>query len=198
MQVHRPKESRIAGRRPGVDRGLRRGASLVLALLAACGNAPSAEPTASPSAQPSPLFKSDARPPAESCNPRIEFEPGFLPGDFTRRQFRGPAPSAAGPDGKDQVIVHYRGAQGRALEIRRPATMFLELAVSEESSTVQVLGQRTPNFGPVEPGGTELIVQFTYASGGDEHGERCSSYSLNEYGLSLGTLKRVAEALRPT
>ena len=93
--------------------------------------------------------------------------------------------------------MHYRGGEGRAIEIRRPATAFSELALSDDSPAIEVLGRETPNFGPVEPGGTGFIVQFTYASGDRPRPAHCSSYSLNGYGLTVGTLKRVAESLRP-
>lgn len=200
LSVHAspPMRSHQAGRPSGVTRALRLGTSFMLASLAACGDNRSAPPIVSPQTTTSPGSESAGRPSAEACNASVPFEPGFLPKGFQRRQFRGPAPGAEPADSKGQVIVHYRGPGGKAIEIRGPGTMFSELALSDEAPTVEVLGEDTPNFGPVEPGGTDFIVQFIYAPGAERRPEKCTSYSLNGYGLTLGTLKRVAESLRPT
>ena len=54
-------------------------------------------------------------------------------------------------------------------------------------------------FGPIVPMETDYIVQFTHDPGGLPEIEGiagCELWSLNEYGLSLDKLKKVAEGLR--
>ena len=131
------------------------------------------------------------------------FAPSYLPKGFRREEFRGPFPGGRPPDdlsslGRegDQVIVHYRGSRQRAIEIRRPGTLFSELAQADDAPTITVLGSKTTGFAPIEPGGDDFIVQFSFPA--DRGPERwCATYSLNEYGVSLDQLKRVAEGLRP-
>ena len=171
---------------------------VLTAWLVACGESSRSERSASPARTQSPLPPDASGNASEGCDADFSFEPAFLPEGFDGEPRPGPAPSGAPPDTDDQAIVHYRGDGGQALEIRRPGTMFPELALSDESPTIEVLGERTPNFGPVEPGGERLIVQFTYTGPGEPRKDECSSYSLNEYGLDLPTLKQVAESLRPS
>ncbi len=91
--------------------------------------------------------------------------------------------------------MHYRGAGDRAIEIRRPGTIFTELAQRSDAPRIEVLGTETTGFAPIEPGGNKFIVSFRYPSGAGPH-QWCSLYSLNEYGVSLAGLKKVAESLR--
>lgn len=117
---------------------------------------------------------------------------------------QGPFPGRRPPDDlsslgrgwgrKDQVIVHHRGSDSRAIEIRRPGTLFTELAQRDEASTIEVLGSETSGFAPIEPGGDDFIVQFSHPGTRRPH-DWCALYSLNGYGVSLDELKRVAEGL---
>lgn len=96
------------------------------------------------------------------------------------------------------MILHYRGSGSRAIEIRRPGTLFTELAQGNDAPTIEVLGSKTTGFAPMEPGGDDFIVQFSYPPHPQPH-EWCARYSLNEYGVvPLEELKKVAEALRVT
>lgn len=139
------------------------------------------------------------------CSDDIPFEPTYLPEGFGHEVFDGPFPGGRRPDdlassgiGKpheEQVIVHYRGSRDRAIEIRRPGTLFTELAQGDDAPTIEVLGVKTAGFAPIAPGGDEFIVAFRYPSSAKPH-QWCSSYSLNEYDVSLAELKKVAESLR--
>jgi hypothetical protein len=93
------------------------------------------------------------------------------------------------------VIFHVRGSRGRAIEVRRPGTLFAELAQGDGAPTIHVLGQDTASFGPINPGGDEYIVFITYPVRA-EPDDRCAWFSLNEYGVPLRELKKVAEGLR--
>lgn len=128
------------------------------------------------------------------CPENLPFEVSYLPRGFSRRSHPGPAPGARPPDSKGQAIVHFRGPRERAIEIRRPATLFAELAMSDDRRSLLVLGHRTSNIGPVEPGGQSHIIQFRYRSKDAAPG--CHEYSLNEYGVKIKDLIRVAEGLR--
>jgi hypothetical protein len=139
------------------------------------------------------------------CDEAFPFEPTFLPKGFTSEVFPGPFPggrpgedfsSSGTQNGESQVIVHYRGSGSRAIEMRRPGTLFSELAQGNDAPTIEMLGTQTSGFAPIAPGGDDCIVQFTYPAGAAPD-DWCATYSLNEYGVSLEELKRVAEDLRP-
>jgi hypothetical protein len=141
------------------------------------------------------------------CEEDIPFRATFLPRGFRNETIPGPFPGGRAEDdlstlkksaaGKRQVIVHYRGPGGRAIEIRRPGTLFIELAQRSDAPTIEVLGTETAGFAPIGPGGDEFIVTFPYPRGAKPH-RWCAHYSLNEYGVSLAKLKKVAEGLRPS
>jgi|GEM_PF-3526216 hypothetical protein len=135
---------------------------------------------------------SDERKPV--CDGNFPFEPTYLPDGFSRNRFPGPADGGRAPDRLGQVIVHYRD-DSRAIEIRRPGTVFVELAQADNAPTISVLGADTSGFGPIEPYGREFIVQFTYPADASSQND-CALYSLNEYGIPLDELTRVAEGLR--
>lgn len=159
----------------------------------ACG---SLEPRASSvhSGQSTPT---DARSPIQTarCDESIPFEPTYLPEGFTKEPFNGPADRARPPDTRGQVIVHYRGPGSTAVEIRRPGTLFTELAQADDAPTINVLGSETSAFGPIEPFGSDFIVSFTLPLESSSEDD-CALYSLNEYGVPLAELMRVAKGLR--
>lgn len=128
------------------------------------------------------------------CPGPLPFEPGYLPAGFDPEPVAGPAPGAP-PAEEGQLVIHYTDGE-RSVEVRRPGTLFLELAQEDDAPTIRVLGTRTADFGPVEPGGDRYIVQFLHPKGASFE-ERCALYSLNEEGLELDELLRVAEGLRP-
>lgn len=141
------------------------------------------------------------------CSTDIPFEVTYLPDGFETKQYPGPFPGADRPPddlttsvgarrGEYQVIVHYRGSEARAIEIRRPGTHFTELAQGDDAPTIEVLGEKTTGFAPIGPGGDEFIVQFRYPLDARPH-EWCKTYSLNEYGVPLEELKKVARGLQP-
>jgi hypothetical protein len=129
------------------------------------------------------------------CSKEIPFEPTYVPAGFERELIQGPAPGGRPPDGKRQVIFHLSSNDGRAIEVRRPGTLFAELALSDDAPTIHVLGADTANFGPIAPGGKEFIVFITYPLNADPD-EGCASFSLNDAGVSLAELKKVAEGLQ--
>jgi hypothetical protein len=135
--------------------------------------------------------------PAEDlrCPGALPFEPGYLPQGFDPEPAAGPAPGAP-PAEEGQLVIHYTDGQ-RSVEVRRPGTLFLELAQEDDAPTIRVLGTRTADFGPVEPGGDRYIVQFFHPKGASLN-ERCALFSLDEHGLQLPELLRVAEGLRPS
>ncbi len=145
-----------------------------------------------------------AETPIPRCEGDIPFEPTYLPDGFGHDRSQGTSPRGRPPDDQspiggepheEQVIVHYRGPDGRAIEIRRPGTLFAELAQADDAPTVYVLGAPTSGFGPLEPLSNDFIVSFRYPHDARPH-QWCSYYSLNEYGLSLAELKKVATNLR--
>ena len=79
--------------------------------------------------------------------------------------------------------------------MRRPGTLFAELALSDDAPTIHVLGEDTANFGPINPGGNEFIVFITHPRRADPE-DQCAWLSLNEAGVSLAELKKVAEGLQ--
>ena len=96
------------------------------------------------------------------------------------------------------MIVHWTDGE-RYIEARNPGTLFAELAQEDDAPTITVLGEETSMFGPIVPMETDYIVQFTHDPGGLPEIEGiagCELWSLNEYGLSLDKLKKVAEGLR--
>jgi hypothetical protein len=123
----------------------------------------------------------------------LPFRPTYLPDGFEAEARPGPAPGAL-PDEDGQVVVHWTDGRGRAIEARNPGTLFAELAQEDDAPTVTILGQETADFGPVVPMEEDYIVQFTTGP----RGERCSLWSLNEYGLPLDELLRIAEGLQRT
>jgi hypothetical protein len=129
------------------------------------------------------------------CPGPLPFEPGFLPAGFDPEPVDGPAPGAP-PAEEGQLVIHYTDGE-RSVEVRRPGTLFLELAQEDDAPTIRVLDTRTADFGPVEPMGDRYIVQFVQPKGASLN-DRCALFSLNEEGLELNELLRVAEGLRPT
>jgi hypothetical protein len=123
----------------------------------------------------------------------LPFRPTYLPDGFEDEASPGPAPGA--PPAEDgQVVVHWTDGRGRAFEARNPGTLFAELAQEDDAPTVTVLGRETADFGPVVPMEEDYIVQFTIGPRDQE----CSLWSLNEYGLPLEELLRVAKGLQRT
>lgn len=129
------------------------------------------------------------------CEGTLPFEPGYLPEGFDPQPVVGPAPGAP-PAEEGQLVIHYTDGE-RSVEVRRPGTLFLELAQEDDAPTIRVLGARTADFGPVEPGGDRYIVQFFHPKGASLD-DRCALFSLDEHGLELPELLLVAESLRPT
>lgn len=168
-------------------------AAVVLVVLTGCATeegAPQSPPSRGKSDAAAPAVE---RPNERRCSEEMP-EPTYLPAGFEDRFIRGPAPGSRPADGKGQVIFHLRGDGGRAIEVRRPGTPFTELALGDDAPTIRVLGGDTPNFGPIEPGGNQFIVQFVHPKGADIE-DRCSTFSLNEVGLPLAKLKKVAKGL---
>jgi hypothetical protein len=128
----------------------------------------------------------------QTCSGEVPFRPGYLPEGFSEEMQLGPAPGAPAPE-KGQWVVHWTDGQGNSFEARNPGTLFAELAQEDDAPTITVLGEETPDFGPLAPMTTDYLVQFTI----EAKGQKCSLWSLNEYGLSLNELKRVAEGLEP-
>jgi len=128
------------------------------------------------------------------CSKEIPFEPTYLPTGFDRELVEGPAPAGRPADSKNQVIFHFSGSDDRAIEVRRPGTLFAELALGDDAPTIHVLGEDTPNFGPINPGGHMFIVFITYPNDADAE-DQCAWFSLNEVGVSLEKLKKIAESL---
>ena len=129
------------------------------------------------------------------CIEEIPFTATYLPDGFDDELYEGRAEGYKRPDRKGQVIFHYRGSEGRSIEVRRPATFFSELAQGDDAPTIEVLGTETAGFAPITPGGDDFIVQFTYPTTAPSTND-CAIYSLNESGVSLSELKKVAEGLR--
>ena len=175
----------------------------VLASLGACSpNLMTQSPSRSPTQEISPSVQASV----PRCSRDIPFEPTYLPEGFRHELFEGAfsggrppddlAASGIGGPHEEQVIVHYRGSGGRAIEIRRPGTLFTELAQSDDAPTIEVLGAETSGFAPISPYGNEFMVQFSYPPHKTRRHQWCKTYSLNEYGVPLEQLKRVAEGLR--
>lgn len=172
------------------------------ALLVGCETSDQASVPSLGDSSPSPVA-SVAETSELACERDIPFEVTYLPAGFSDERFAGAFQGGRPPDDlssighsrKRQVIVHYRGSGDRAIEIRRPGTLFSELALGDDAPTIEVLGVETPNFAPISPGGNDFIVAFRYPSSAKPH-LWCSSYSLNENGVSLEELKKVAEGLR--
>jgi hypothetical protein len=128
-------------------------------------------------------------------DPDMPFEPTYLPPGFSGEVRPGPAPGGF-PAEDGQVVVHWTDGRGRAFEARNPGTLFAELAQEDDAPTVTVLGEETADFGPIVPMEDDYIVQFSIEREGVAVPRRpCSLWSLNEYGLPLDELLRVAEGL---
>jgi hypothetical protein len=132
---------------------------------------------------------------SDRCPAIFPFEPRYLPAGFRSRASVG-AGKARFPDRPPEVIHTYRGGRGTKVEIHRPGTLFTELAQGDDAPTLDVLGFETTGFGPIQPGGDDFIVWFQHPPVAGPH-QWCKTYSLNEYGVSLEELKRVAEGLEP-
>ena len=151
-----------------------------------------------PPGQPAPATSTDVNASAkrrQPCNEKIPFGFTYLPQGFDRELIEGPAPGGRRRESKMQVIFHVRGSGGRAIEVRRPGTLFVELAQASDAPTIRVLGEDTTGFAPTSPGGDEFIVQFGYPPGARPH-DFCANFSLNEVGVPLSELKKVAQGLR--
>lgn len=132
---------------------------------------------------------------SDRCPAILPFEPRYLPAGFRSRAFVGSGDERHS-DRPLEVIHTYRGRRGAQIEIHRPGTLFTELAQGDDAATLDVLGVETSGFGPIQPGGDDFIVWFQHPPDAGAH-EWCKTYSLNEYGVSLDELKRVAEGLIP-
>lgn len=130
------------------------------------------------------------------CSEEIPFEPTYLPTGFDRELVEKRAPGGRPADSKNQVILHFSGSDDRAIEVRRPGTLFAELAQADDAPTIHVLGEDIAGFGPINPGGNEFMVFITYPSTADPENQ-CAWFSLNEVRVSLAELKKVAKGLRP-
>ena len=131
------------------------------------------------------------------CSDEVPFRPGHLPEGFSDEPIPGPAPGGF-PAEEGQLVVHWTDGQGNSFEARNPGTLFAELAQEDDAPTITVLGRATADFGPIVPMEEDYIVQFTYDPGGLPETDGiagCELWSLNEYGVSLDELKRVAEGL---
>lgn len=131
-----------------------------------------------------------------ACGGQVPFYPAELPEGFSARPVIGPAPGAP-PSEEGQLVVHWTDGK-RSVEARNPGTLFAELAQEDDAPTITVLGEETSMFGPIAPMETDYIVQFTYDPGGLPEIQGiagCELWSVNEYGLSLDQLTRVAESL---
>jgi len=168
--------------------------ALVVTVLAGCAATNQAGGVTTPAATPTNATPSDEDD-TLLCEADIPFKPTYLPDGFANQALPGPADGGRPLDRKGQVILHYRGEGSRAIEIRRPGTLFSELAQGNDAPTIEVLGRETTGFAPVEPNGDDFMVQFNYPADAAPN-EPCSLYSLNEYGVSLAELKLVAEGLR--
>lgn len=131
-----------------------------------------------------------------ACGGQVPFYPGELPEGFSSEPVIGPAPGAP-PAEEGQLVVHWTDGE-RSVEARNPGTLFVEIAQESDAPTITVLGEETSGFGPIVPMEEDYIVQFTYDPGGLPETDGiagCELWSLNEYGVSLDELKRVAEGL---
>lgn len=173
------------------------GLTVAVLVLGACGSNQAArrsEPSRSPASVGTVSSEEEASEEHQTCNEEIPFDATYLPTGFEHDLVPGPAPRGRPPDRKGQVIFHFIGSNERAIEIRRPGTLFAELALGDDAPTIHVLGSDTPNFGPINPGGDEFIVFITYPNNVDPE-DQCAWFSLNEVGVSLAELKKVAEGL---
>lgn len=166
---------------------------IIIVVGSSCGSEPRTGVGADPTpAEPSPSETSSSGG-SDGCEADLTFDLTYLPEGFSHEPRPGPAPTA--PTAQDgQAVVYYAAGEDRFIEIRRPGTLFTELALADDAPTIDVLGTPTPNFAPREPAGDDFIVQFQYE--GDMAPSSCTNYSLDEYGVPLDELKRVAEGLR--
>jgi len=137
---------------------------------------------------------------AASCPQDVPFAPSYLPEGFDNDPEVGPAPGAPPPeepgDRPGQVVIYYTDGRTRSVEVRRPGTLYVELALADDAPTITVLGDQVNDVYPVSPGGTDLIVQFRYPATAPSN-DACSLWSLNEYGLGPDELRKIAEGLIP-
>ncbi len=179
-------------------RGRALGLTVAVLVVGACGSdqvARRSEPSRSPASVGTASSEEKSSGEDQTCSEEIPFDATYLPGGFEHKLVPGPAPRGRPRDGEEQVIFHFRGSNGRAIEVRRPGTLFVELAQGDDAPTIHVLGEDTAAFGPINPGGNEFIVFITYPSNADPE-DQCAWFSLNEVGVSLAELKKVAEGLR--
>lgn len=168
----------------------------IVLFIGACGS--DAPPNSSSrGASPTPSSEEPDAEQSPRCNEDIPFEATYVPEGFASEPEEGQASETSEPDMRGQVIEHYSSPQSRAIEIRRPGSAFIELARSDDSRMIEVLGEKTPNFGPMGPGDDRLLVQFVYSEPGAPRESECSSYSANGFNISLRELIRFAEGLRP-
>ena len=171
--------------------------SVAVVAMTGCGDQTGNRPGMagpSPSSSDTRSSQKQRRDSRSTCSKQFPFEVTYLPEGFSRDPRSGSAPGAPAAE-KGQVVKHYRGNDGRYVEIRRPGTRFSELALGADAPSIKVLRRRTANLGPIEPGGNNLIIQFRFAAGSSPRG--CEVYSLDEYGLPMKELMRIARGLRP-
>lgn len=166
---------------------------------------PSAELSADPTAEPTePTAEGSRLEIRGRCAGHVGFRPTYLPDGFSPSPVDGPAPGAP-PADDGQGVVHWTDGE-RAIEIRRPGMLFVELAQEEGAPTITVLGQETADYGPLAPNyeegpaGEDFVVQFRYPADSEPSGDPskdCSFYSITEYGLDEAELIKVAEGLEP-
>jgi len=135
-----------------------------------------------------------------SCPQDVPFAPSYLPEGFDEDPEVGTADGAPPPeepgDRPGQVVIHYTDGMARSVEVRRPGTLYVELALTDDAPTIIVLGAQVNDVYPVSPGGTDLIVQFRYPVSAPSS-DACALWSLNAYGMGPGELRKIAEGLVP-
>ncbi|MGH2723893.1 MAG: hypothetical protein ACRDI0_06440 [Actinomycetota bacterium] len=164
---------------------------------------PTPEETATAELTPSPVGGSSVVL-TGACPGPLGFEPSHLPEGFSEDPVPGPAPQSIYPAEDGQGVVHWTDGE-RSFEIRRPGMLFVEIVQEEGGPTITVLGRETADFGPVVPNyeegpaGEDFMVQFRHPNRGatSDPTKDCTFHSVNEYGLGLDELTRVAEGLTP-
>jgi hypothetical protein len=92
------------------------------------------------------------------------------------------------------MVIHYSDGTARSVEVRRPGTLYVELALPDDAPTITVLGAQVNDVYPVSPDGIDLIVQFRYPVSASPD-DACALWSLNAYGLGADELRKIAEGL---
>ena len=123
-----------------------------------------------------------------ACPGDIPFQPSYLPQGFGREPVEGPAPGAP-PAHAGQTVIHFRDEQGRAIEIRRPATPLVEPGVGDEAPSFPALGREAA----VAERDGGYAVHFRDPNG--EPGDPCATYSVEEYGVGREELAAVADLI---